>query len=625
MKDTKTLIGARGARSLLAMAFAMAAGAAFCGVFDDALLWMRGPVDVNGDGWIKTTKNNVTTKDLPDALKAGESSAATHTWEGLGPYTNIHVIADGEVGIPYANVTARASYLHFDQPSWVEGDTTNALGGCIRTTALPPMTNADPHSVFIRFRVDSFLSQSEPAVLCSLGHAAGAHGKQGGWPLQLVPDGEGSFWFKIVQGRTQGSTAQWGTGTCELKGAYSNTLTKLATNQWIDVVFSCVLTRISVYSCGEGGLFHAQSNGMGWYSASQVSYSSTYAFGNSGAYYNEPSTNGLKQFRGDIAQIAYWDRLLDESEAREAMAWPRNDRWRLGVKDGTSSEFAGTAGTTVDASAVNSFAHVPASLSAGESFSVTFDMNATNTCGRTQALRVKTTASSAGRATFAATVNGRKTLHFSVAAGGEGVVVFPAKAFNDGANTLEISCESLSGGSAACFDSLALGGAWIVGLPDDSSAEFAYTTTPGIRTKVAALHAEDVDWKRTVINLSPNDRWATNTINALVDASLADLRDSRFVMRSRVNVPKGATGGPMRTELLVNGVSAGSRTFDVGSTFMNGVWPILAGTLRDGTNAFTVINRCIDDGYEPDGAYLLFDCLYFEYEPDPSGTAMRLR
>ena len=158
-------------KMVLTMFLTLAAIVSSGGVFDDALFWMRGPVDVNGDGWIKTTRSNANTKDLPDALKAGDASAATHTWEGLGPYTNIHVIADGEVGIPYANVTARASYLHFDQPSWVEGDTTNALGGCIRTTALPPMTNADPHSVFIRFRVDSFLSQSEPAVLCSLGHA----------------------------------------------------------------------------------------------------------------------------------------------------------------------------------------------------------------------------------------------------------------------------------------------------------------------------------------------------------------------------------------------------------------------------------------------------------------------
>ena len=114
------------------------------GVFDDALLWMRGPVDVNNDGWIKTTDNNANTQDLPDALKGGDASAAPHAWEGMGPYTNIHVVANGEVGVPYANIKANSSYLHFDQPSWVEGAVTNVLGGCIRTTALPAMTNSDP-------------------------------------------------------------------------------------------------------------------------------------------------------------------------------------------------------------------------------------------------------------------------------------------------------------------------------------------------------------------------------------------------------------------------------------------------------------------------------------------------
>ena len=55
-------------RTVLTMVLLLAALASPGGVFDDALFWVRGPVDLNGDGWIKTTRNNANTKDLPDAL-----------------------------------------------------------------------------------------------------------------------------------------------------------------------------------------------------------------------------------------------------------------------------------------------------------------------------------------------------------------------------------------------------------------------------------------------------------------------------------------------------------------------------------------------------------------------------
>ena len=68
----------------------------------------------------------------------------------------------------------------------------------------------------------------------------------------------------------------------------------------------------------------------------------------------------------------------------------------------------------------------------------------------------------------------------------------------------------------AAFDSLALGGAFNIGYANDSHAEFAYTTTSGIRWKQRQLHAEDADWKRTVINLALSGEWATNTVRVLL-------------------------------------------------------------------------------------------------------------
>ena len=636
-KTTIPLSLQSGGRLGLGVAFAfvlLGTAVARGGVFDDALLWMRGPVDMNVDGWIKTTDGNADTQDLPDALKAGVSASATHTWVGLGPYTNIHVVANGEVSVPYANIKANSSYLHFDQPSWVVGDVTNVLGGCIRTAALPAMTNADPHTVFMRLRVDSFLSDSECANLFALGYSSGS-GKGAGWKLMLVPDGEGFFRFKVVNGRPNNTQLETGTGTKELTAAYDSELTRLATNQWFDLVFACGSNgaggySVDLYTCGAGGAFSSDSSGIGWYSTSQSgsgTYLSTYVFGNGGAGYVAPtdvasSVIPLRQFRGDIAQIAFWNRRLTESEAREAMAWPRNDRWRLGVKDGTSDQFAGTAGATVNASSVNAFAQVPPSLSKGESFSVSFGMDVTNTLGRAQVLRVCTTAASAARATFAVSVNGGETQSFFVQADGEGTVGFPAKMVVDGVNTLMLKCVSLSGGEAAVFDSLALGGAWTVGFADNSHAEFASITTSGISDKQSKLHAEDTDWKRTVINLSATSKWATNTIHALADAAVSNVRNGRFVLRGKTHDNPSC---PMRVELLVNGVSAGSYTFPLGGGYENAVFPIAAGSLNDGDNVFTLINRAVDDGAQSPTGYISMDCRYFEFLPDRTGFVLSYR
>ena len=593
------------------------------GVFDDALLWMRGPVDANGDGWIKTTHDDATTVDLPDALKTGASLATTHTWEGLGPYTNIHVIANGEVGVPYANINLNSSYLHFDQPSWIDGDgVTNVLGGCIRTRALPAMTNSDPHTVFMRFRVDSFIDDGMPATLCALGYSSGTGGKHSGWLLQVVSDGNGAFWFKVVQGRPKDAAGQTGVGTRELKGTYGSSgtgLSALRTNQWIDVVFTCASDGIAVYSCGAGGLFVAETDTIG-FTADQGKWPNIYCFGNDGTAYNDASATvaAYRQFRGDIAQIAFWNRRFTESEVREVMAWPRNDRWRLGVKDGTSDQFAGTAGATVAASAMEAFAYMPPQLATGESVSFSFDMDATNTLGRTQALRVRTTSASAVRAFFAVSVNGGRVRHFSVPAGGEAVAVLPAKLFVKGANNLTLTCLSVKDGTTAVFDSLVLGGAWTVGVVDNAHAEFSSPSVSGMRVKQAQLHAEDADWKRTVINLDATGQWATNTIHALADATVSDVRDGRFVLRGKyVNAT-----APMRVELLVNGVSAGSHTFPLGGDYEDAVFQIPAGTLNDGDNAFTLINRTVDDGAESPTGYISMDCRYFEFLPDPVGMVL---
>ena len=187
-----------------------------------------------------------------------------------------------------------------------------------------------------------------------------------------------------------------------------------------------------------------------------------------------------------------------------------------------------------------------------------------------------------------------------------------------------LTCVSLSGGAAATFDALALGGAFSVGYANDSHAEFGYTTTSGT---TRSSYAEDGNWKRTVINLAQTGQWATNTISALIDSAVSNVRNGRFVLRGKLNIPRGESGAPMRVELLVNGVSAGSHTFlGDGLAYEDAVYDIPAGTLTEGMNTFALVNRSSVDGFAGGtGCYISMDCRYFEFEPDPAGTVLFLR
>ncbi len=99
------------------------------------------------------------------------------------------------------------------------------------------------------------------------------------------------------------------------------------------------------------------------------------------------AANGYNFFRGSIQMVAIWTNALMEAEMREAAAWPRMDKWRLGVEDGSADEFAAAdAGAAADVEG-DTWA-VPA-LGANESVTIRFPLDASGDAKMNQFVRIK--------------------------------------------------------------------------------------------------------------------------------------------------------------------------------------------------------------------------------------------
>ncbi len=105
--------------------------------------------------------------------------------------------------------------------------------------------------------------------------------------------------------------------------------------------------------------------------------------------YPPPSQNSnhWKAFRGAIQTIALWTNALTEAQMREAIAWPRMDKWRLGIEDGKANEFAAAAESAVVDVEGDIWAVPP--LEAGKSVTVRFPLDASGDAKMNQFVRIK--------------------------------------------------------------------------------------------------------------------------------------------------------------------------------------------------------------------------------------------
>ena len=277
-----------------------------------------------------------------------------------------------------------------------------------------------------------------------------------------------------------------------------DTYPKIGIGVWNDVVVSIKDQNVTFFFSREGNLWQPGSSITNSAAANYMSslYTFTvpdgydasprpgasiylggenYTSGTGQAWSNTVGASGAnltKTFRGSIQSFALWTNALTEAEMREAAAWPRTEVWRVGVENGTTTEFNGT-GTSATVDVDEDRWNVPAALSAGGSVTFRFPLDTFGEAAMPHVFRIKPTGNS-GSGTIRVTVNGTVVDTRLVTSGQTARWFVPETLLRAGAtNTLQI-VRTDSGTSPIRIDSAIFGGSLQYGKRDNTLYDFGW-------------------------------------------------------------------------------------------------------------------------------------------------------
>ena len=486
-------------------------------VMADAVCWLRGGSDLDGDGKIGA---------------AGELNDMTIGKRGVSLMGN----PDGtrfrteRVHYNYLNVTREECCLWLPQP--VETSFVNNVGGTVTTnlTCNPNKIivpgvfangtkelNGD-YSVFVRFRPDTAILNNENMhnwiVRIGLdwnnyrGLLLGLTGKDPNarhliifagrqqWLLQgmTCPVGPDS-WYEVLLSVTNGNS--FAVTLCQTNGTlatYSGTIPE-----------------------GNTAAF-ARSSALEFGTESNSGGNLTYTIGDS-----QPD-NAWKAFRGSINQAAAWNRALTPAEARAVFAYPRAAVMRLGIENGLSSEFENTAPANAPVCAdACLWTNAAPTLAAGQSYDIHFTLSdADATCP--QILRLVTLPSPlSGSGCVQVSVNGHEVkTGVALKPDAEQHVFVAWDCFVPGDNKLTLT-RSDAGTDVVAFDALELTGSWRIGVGGGTEQFSQEGTVP------ADFYVTDGNWKHMTRAVSPG-YWDKDAIRIhfTVPRGFAERYDYRY-------------------------------------------------------------------------------------------------
>ena len=454
--------------------------------FADATVWIRGWNDANGDGLVQGTE-----------VRSALSNATP--WSAATPRNQL-AYTNEWVTMPYRGAKRLTAALSFPQTVTITNEAEKTGWGRVSTLTLDEFSSRagvtnDTYSFAIRFRPDNSQFRTDYAWIFNWGY----NNKVSGFNLGLSNGNVSSNWFNT------GSVTNWVvyrtyTPSFFKNGneynPFGNCADVVRGGFWHDLVMSIdgrnkkvryMLSRahfdkdvppVTVGRASDVGGQQTWSNevamsvldGFSFKPAETLILGSESTISTDCVYMNDGRIDGnaTKCFRGDIGQFAVWNRALDFEEMKMALAWPRGDLMRAGVRDGGSAEFRG--GTVTDADAAEWT--IPSSFAAGDAASVSFTLDRKGEEDMPQLFRWFGASDSAigsvrldvnGKTVGKATVQPGHATYWKVK---EGFLVA-------GANTLTVTRVDNQAGLVRP-DALALGGSWQIGHKDGSYNEFAH-------------------------------------------------------------------------------------------------------------------------------------------------------
>ena len=424
-------------------------------VFSDAAFWFSGAYDANGDG--RFDKG-----DLRDVRHFDDASHALNQGDMTGVGRSYITVTNMPVVHPHACLTnASEKCLNFLQPVNNSNPSSPQISPTsIHLPTLFPVRYQDSFTAVLRFRWAGPTKETGNSYLVSLGY--GDSNSNGGLVFG-IDNATGNLKAYIKSGGVQTY------GTSESLAIHSNV--------WADVALVVGDGQVTVYRIMEdynmaNGQWHIYQTPLPSAAVADTTSTGTrFAIGCEGA--NLPTgprgtgnTGAWNVFRGQIQQLAIWNRALSAHEVAEAFGC-QADKLRFGVPDGGAGEFAGAARDGAPANPED-WRDFSSSLTSGDpSLTLRFTLGA-HEAGLAQHLGVLSTPnSSAG--TVALHVNGQAVEEKVVAAGVLKSFFIPKNKTVEGVNTITLTW---GGSGAFVIDALSLGGSWQIGLNNSATSEF---------------------------------------------------------------------------------------------------------------------------------------------------------
>ena len=422
-------------------------------VFADALFWYSGAHDANNDKMFDTG-------DMRDVRHFADASHALNQCTRVGGVKGCTAITNMPVTHVHACFTnMNETCLYLKQPV-DDSEDPKILPAGIRLPDLFQLGFQSNFSAVVRFRWEGPTRTGGNTRLLSLGYDGTTTGG-----MLFGMDGSGNLTSYFSTSETL---------------SYSTDATyAIHPGVWVDVAIVVENGVIRTYRIMED---YNMANGM-WYKKTvdmptkartdTTSVNNRFAVGYdggglpSGARTYSAYRSAWSTFRGQIQQVAIWDRALTDAEVAEVFGC-QSEKLRIGVPDGSSDEFAGNgvSGTVDKPEDWRNFTSTLTEENPSVSFSFTLGEHEANL---PQNVSILSTPSSA-EGYLSVAVNGQPVSARFVNAGVVKNIFIKNKFFREAVNALTLTWQ---GTGTFKLDALAVGGSWQVGMADSSYGEFS--------------------------------------------------------------------------------------------------------------------------------------------------------
>lgn len=439
-------------------------------VFSDAIYLFRGGRDANQDGYAATG-------DLFNEMHADQADHASHSQvECSYGYSDGRMFRTEKVVFPSSNsVTQDLQCLYIPALKKTSESGTKIWAQCYSFYKVLKDNVVNDYTIIMRLRRDAGYGEGADGKTCRqnvirLGYGGPSQDNVYGVLLDFVADeyetnsdgsGRGSYlraWMPDATGKLSQKMM---------------TNTRIPTNSWFDL---CVRVKgndvkigvaragnvinntatiypvsFSEYTVGDGRL--ALKNSTAWNLFAEA--------GDSTGMDITATSKSKSSFTGSCQQIAIWNRALSDDEIYEAWGAPRPALMRIGVVNGTSSEFGGVRSASAQTFNANQYWRDNwTTMQAGDVWTFNVPV-AENEAGLSQAFIFKATSDS-GLGTLSLSVNGTHLSNQRITSGGQAVWYVKGKNLKAGNNVLSLT--SNSGSADIKLDAVSLEGSFQVGV-----------------------------------------------------------------------------------------------------------------------------------------------------------------